>query len=753
MIDDRIRVLLLDDEESLREPLGKHLREKYGYCVDGAADSSEALTLLVTAQGQYDVALIDQLLCDGPDGIEVMHDIKRRYPNIECIIFTGWGTDHRQRALTAGAFRHIQKPFDVAELAMLIRTAAQQVRLRTIGRAILCEHNLDRVLDAIVSAACSLALADDAAISLLDRVSDEVKLHAKTSRVVREWRRHFEGRELSREIIKTENIEHVADAAHDDRVNRKVVDSGVGSFLGIPIPGEDGSLGVLYVYSRRSHHFDAWGTVAVLQTLAEQAGLAIANAEAFQQLQLHGRYMEALVRTGESLAHATSLPQQLDTALQFALEQLQVATFIVALYDKARDIISFPLFYDQSEYRTVQDAVLGSDSTQWGITGHVIRTGRELFWTTTEEKSRACVSLNIRPKQLGQPCQTCFYFPLRRGNEIIGAVSVQSYRPHAFAPIVLDAVRALGNHLLVALENRRLIDRTQHWAADLGRLQEISATITSSLELQQVQERTCQAAVEFFGADHSGLVIFDEDLKYGRVVAEYPSSLGTKGTTIPIMGVIPEERLANDGDPLIVEDMSAAESLGPVRDILHGRFNIVSILIVPIMCKGQRVGTFSLDTVSRSRCFSDQEVDLCRIFANQVGIAIDNARTFEETRFRRQLLADLDKASLELRSIKEPVNLEQELTRLAAELVQYQVACLFTNYPQLGELELVASHPLDRTMVTQRLSHADNVVGAAARSGQKQLGDRPPECMGHKDILRGKELIPVIALPLKQVAR
>ena len=39
------------------------------------------------------------------------------------IIFTGWGNESRQRALQAGAFRYLEKPFDTDELAMLIRTA------------------------------------------------------------------------------------------------------------------------------------------------------------------------------------------------------------------------------------------------------------------------------------------------------------------------------------------------------------------------------------------------------------------------------------------------------------------------------------------------------------------------------------------------------------------------------------------------------------------------------------------------------
>lgn len=123
---ERLRILLLDDEESLRVPLQRRLMNSFGYAVDTVSSGEEALELVHRNRGNYDVALLDQVLLPGPDGIEVMQQIKLSYPGIECIIFTGWGTTERQRALQAGAFRYLEKPFSVDELAVLIRRAAEQ---------------------------------------------------------------------------------------------------------------------------------------------------------------------------------------------------------------------------------------------------------------------------------------------------------------------------------------------------------------------------------------------------------------------------------------------------------------------------------------------------------------------------------------------------------------------------------------------------------------------------------------------------
>lgn len=663
MTEERLRVLLLDDEESVRMPLKIYLEKNFGYHVDAVANGEEALRLVEEAQGHYDVALLDEVILPGPDGVEVMQQIKAHYPDIEAIVFTGWGSESRQRALQAGAFRYLEKPFDIDDLAMLIRTAAQQVRLRDISRAILSERDLDRVLEGINVAACSLALADEAAIALLDRVTGRIRVHTKTYAAEQEWRKHFKDQDLFREIIQNGQVVRVPDTMQDDRVDQKVRDDGIRSFLGVPVPGEGGNLGVLYTYSQRPGRFDEWGAVAVLQTLAGQAGLAIANAQAFQQIQAHAGYMEALVRVGQGLTRTTRVGDQLALAWDFVREQLQVSTFFVALYDETTGAITFPIYYDKGKPVSRPDRPLGTGRNQWGITGYVIGKGEELYWPTVENLENGCASLGIRPGKVGDPSQSCFFLPLRAGSRIIGALSIQSYDRYSFSPILLDACRALASQLTVALENARLVTETQRWAADLETLQRLSTTIASSLELNQVMEQTCQAAVKFFRVDHSSLVLFEPDLTQGRVTAEYPPDLKTLCTLIPLQGVPDEEKLVNEGEPLVVYDVASEEALGPVREILYNRFNIHSILIVPVTSKGKRLGSFSLDAIGHKRQFTRQEVELCKMFAAQVAVAIENARRMRE-------LEHMRRAAEAMASALEASQVLQQIVESAREVLQ-----------------------------------------------------------------------------------
>src|SRR3990172_5120385 len=126
-----LNLLLVDDEDSVREPLARYLRvEPYKYGVKDVATFEEALQALEKTKGRFDVALIDEVLGEGPGGLDLLRQIKASYPQIECILFTGWGMQSGLEALRAGAYRYFAKPFNLEELALTIRFAADQKLLQ-----------------------------------------------------------------------------------------------------------------------------------------------------------------------------------------------------------------------------------------------------------------------------------------------------------------------------------------------------------------------------------------------------------------------------------------------------------------------------------------------------------------------------------------------------------------------------------------------------------------------------------------------
>src|SRR5262245_22002083 len=120
-------LLFVDDEEALRRPHAERLAEK-GFEVVEAGSGEEALELL--DQFAFDL-LITDLRLPGIDGNQVVNAARQRYPSIEAIVITGYGTVRDAvEAIKRGASDFIQKPFPFDELMHVLRKAQEQRRLR-----------------------------------------------------------------------------------------------------------------------------------------------------------------------------------------------------------------------------------------------------------------------------------------------------------------------------------------------------------------------------------------------------------------------------------------------------------------------------------------------------------------------------------------------------------------------------------------------------------------------------------------------
>ena len=93
-----------------------------------AADGQQALDLLQKFHDLYDVALIDQVLEGNISGLDLLAKIKKQYQDIQVIIFTGWemNEDEGVEILRQGAYRYFAKPYNLKELALTIRFAAEE---------------------------------------------------------------------------------------------------------------------------------------------------------------------------------------------------------------------------------------------------------------------------------------------------------------------------------------------------------------------------------------------------------------------------------------------------------------------------------------------------------------------------------------------------------------------------------------------------------------------------------------------------
>ncbi len=119
------KLLIVDDELSVRDSLGKWFREE-GYETGTAENASEALTRL--AEQKWDLALLD-IKMRGTDGIELQRRIRELDPGVVTIMMTGYASvDTAVTAMKNGAYDYLTKPLDPDEVAHKVAKALSHKR-------------------------------------------------------------------------------------------------------------------------------------------------------------------------------------------------------------------------------------------------------------------------------------------------------------------------------------------------------------------------------------------------------------------------------------------------------------------------------------------------------------------------------------------------------------------------------------------------------------------------------------------------
>lgn len=129
------KILIVDDEESIRGFL-TDLLEGEGYCCVSAASGAEALDQL---RADFFNLVFTDIRMPGMSGIDLLLEIKRKWPKTEVIIMTSYASAEGDlKAVQDGAYDYLKKPFDNLEG---ILSLAKKV----IGRQLL-SNDLEQLL-------------------------------------------------------------------------------------------------------------------------------------------------------------------------------------------------------------------------------------------------------------------------------------------------------------------------------------------------------------------------------------------------------------------------------------------------------------------------------------------------------------------------------------------------------------------------------------------------------------------------------
>jgi PAS domain S-box-containing protein len=256
-----------------------------------------------------------------------------------------------------------------------------------------------------------------------------------------------------------------------------------------------------------------------------------------------------------------------------------------------------------------------------GLTGWVAGTGEPLLAPDVERDPHflRCDQAVLTRSELA--------VPIKLRGKVIGVLDAQSAELDAFAPIDQFTLQTIADQLAIAIENARLYAETRHRMERLAVVNRVASAVGSTLRLDDLLATVYREVAPVFRADAFFVALHDEaageldfrfQLDEGKLEPPNRQALGGGLSS----WVVRTHR------PLLIRDFEQERPSLPVPDMWGSMKLPASWLGVP-MRLGQRVtGVISVQAY-RPRAYGEEDQLLLLTIAEQVAVAVENARLFE----------------------------------------------------------------------------------------------------------------------------
>jgi GAF domain-containing protein len=252
--------------------------------------------------------------------------------------------------------------------------------------------------------------------------------------------------------------------------------------MAVPMIIGDVVLGVLDLQSDQINYFTQ-EDVFTKTILANQIAGAIQNARLFEGVIQAQQEMAVVNRVLQEVARQRNLEELLQTVYEQIQHIVSTDAFFIGLYDPDRQLMKYPLLYDNSRrYEQIVGPVLPGSGTE-----EALKTGEPvLIHRTPAELAEAERDFENRIGDESRPSASLLYIPLRLGQQTIGVISVQSYQFNAYNAQDVTLLSSIASQVSVAVENIRLYKQAENRARREQILREVTARVRSSVDVETV---------------------------------------------------------------------------------------------------------------------------------------------------------------------------------------------------------------------------------------------------------------------------
>jgi len=411
------------------------------------------------------------------------------------------------------------------------------------------------------------------------------------------------------------------------------------SLLAVPLLRGGQAIGAIVIYRIEPGTF-ADKQLALLQTFADQAVIAIENVRLFEAEQQRTRELtESLdqqTATSEILKVISSSPGQLKPVFQSILEN---ATRICEA--------SFGTFLllEGDSFRRVAFHNAPAKYAEFSKKDPLIHRGQSVSLNRIIETKQPDHVADMRLQEVDSPiakhggARTLLTVPMLKENELLGAIGIYRQEVRPFTDKQIGLVASFAAQAVIAIENARLLNELRESLDQQTATSEVLRVISSSPgELKAVFQAMLENAVRICEATF-GTLCLCEGSKFRGVAAHSKQSYVNYFQDNSVFDLkdnpgIPLDRAANTKQVVHIPDLQADQSYigkNPRIKQFVELGGARTTAVIPMLKEGDLVGAIIIYRQD-VRPFTDKQIELVRNFAAQAVIAIENTRLLNELR-------------------------------------------------------------------------------------------------------------------------
>ena len=439
---------------------------------------------------------------------------------------------------------------------------------------------------------------------------------------------------FSRSILNERRVLAISDVTDSPFMDPKIAGHfGVASAMGLPLFTEDQQLGVLVLGYKEKHEFTS-EELLLGEQASRQLALAILKVRLDDEMRLKAIELEQLFSAARDMASNLFNPPALLAKLaQHMADALNVTSTNITSFNLATNSMQVVAEYWSEEAAPGEvQSDLGKEfsNKDYATIINSMMDGRVKIMHADDPEMTQPERAQFTDYQI----KTMMFIPILSHGRLLGTIELwESRRRREYSQSEIQLAQAMTSYAANVIENSTLFAETRQRESEMETMLMVAQTVSSSLELDDVIQQAAVSLSNTLEVDDCYLSEYQPDSRTITTVARYvrggmKESPDDKGFIYQLDDYPISEQVMLSGKPIIIH--VSDENADRAEVAYLKKYGYAVSLILPLRVHNVPLGMVELSSYDPGRNFTKAEINLAHAIADQVAVAIENARLYNQ---------------------------------------------------------------------------------------------------------------------------